>query len=99
MIPERVGGTPPALDPRSDVYALGVVLFELLAGRLPYSLQGLPLAEAARVIRDRDPDRLGSVNTSLRGDVETIVGKALEKDKGRRYDSAGALAADLRRHL
>jgi WD40 repeat protein/predicted Ser/Thr protein kinase len=99
MSPEQVEGNPAALDFRSDVYALGVVLFELLSGRLPYSLRGLPLAEAARVIHDRDPDRLGSVDTSLRGDVETIVAKALEKDKGRRYESAGALAADLRRYL
>ncbi|HEY1377175.1 MAG TPA: protein kinase, partial [Gemmataceae bacterium] len=99
MSPEQVAGDPAALDLRSDVYALGVVLFELLAGRLPYSLRGLPLAEAARVIHDRDPDRLGSVDTALRGDVETIVGKALAKDKGRRYGSAGALAADIRHYL
>ena len=99
MSPEQAAGDPAALDPRSDVYALGVVLFELLAGRLPYSLQGLPMAEAARVIHERDPDRLGSVNTAMRGDVETIVAKALEKDKARRYASAAALAADLRRFL
>jgi WD40 repeat protein/predicted Ser/Thr protein kinase len=99
MSPEQVEGDPAALDTRSDVYALGVILFELLAGRLPYSLQGLPLAEAARVIRDHDPARLGSVNTSLRGDVETIVAKALEKDKDRRYASAGALAADIGHYL
>ena len=51
------------------------------------------------MIHDRDPDRLGSVDTSLRGDVETIAAKALEKDKSRRYASAAALAADLRRFL
>ncbi len=99
MSPEQAAGDPAALDPRADVYALGVVLFELLAGRLPYSVQGLPVAEAARVIHDRDPDRLGSVDTSLRGDLETIVAKALEKDKARRYAGAAALAADLRRYL
>src|SRR5205085_6873461 len=60
MSPEQVEGDPTGLDRRSDVYALGVTLFQLLAGRLPYSLQGLPLAEAARVIHDRDPERLGS---------------------------------------
>jgi WD40 repeat protein len=99
MSPEQLGGDPADLDGRADVYALGVLLFELLAQRLPYAVQGLPLAEAARIIHDRDPDRLGSVNTSLRGDVETIAAKALEKDRARRYPSAAALAADLRHYL
>jgi WD40 repeat protein len=81
------------------VYALGVLLFELLAGQLPYRLEDLPLPEAAWVIREQEPSRLGSIDAALRGDVETIVAKALAKDPGRRYASAGELAADLRRHL
>src|SRR5262249_39293548 len=79
-----------------DVYALGVILFELLAHRPPYQLEGRPLAEVARLILEEEPPRLGSVNPELRGDVETIVAKALAKDPARRYQSAAELAADLR---
>jgi WD40 repeat protein/serine/threonine protein kinase len=99
MSPEQIAADPALIDQRSDVYTLGVILFELLADRLPYHLAGLPLPEVARVIRDQDPSSLGSINTLLRGDVETIVAKALEKDRARRYPSAGELAADIRRHL
>jgi WD40 repeat protein len=99
MSQEQAAADPAAVDQRSDVYALGVILFELLAGRLPYSLEHLPLPEAARVIREQEPSRLGSLDTRFRGDVETIVAKALEKDRARRYASAGDLAADIRRYL
>ena len=81
------------------MYALGVILFELAAHRLPYRLEDRPLAEAARLILEHDPPRLGSLDPELRGDVETIVAKALEKDPARRYPSAAALAEDLRRWL
>ena len=99
MSPEQVAGSPSTVDSRSDVYALGVILFELLAGRLPYDLDRLPLPEVARVIGEREPSRLGSLNGLFRGEIETIVARALEKDKGRRYASSAELAADLRRHL
>jgi WD40 repeat protein/predicted Ser/Thr protein kinase len=99
MSPEQVTPDPGAIDHRADVYALGVILFELLAHRLPYRLEDRPLAEAARVIQEQDPPRLGSIHPELRGDVETIVAKALEKDRGRRYATAADLGSDLRRWL
>jgi WD40 repeat protein/predicted Ser/Thr protein kinase len=99
MSPEQVAADPPAIDRRCDVYALGVMLYELLAHRRPYSLEHLPLPEVARVIREHEPSRLGLIDAHLRGDVETIVARALEKDKARRYASAGDLASDVRRYL
>ena len=99
MSPEQVGGDPVDLDTRSDVYAMGVIAYELLAGRLPYDLSRMMIAEAARIIKEEEPTRLSSINRTLRGDVETIVSKALEKDKVRRYQSAESLASDIRRYL
>ena len=98
MSPEQVLGDPLELDTRSDVYALGVILFQLLAGRLPYNLSPQP-HEAVRTIRDQDPTPLSAINRAYRGDIETIAGKALAKDKARRYSSAADLAADIRRYL
>ena len=95
MAPEQLGGDPAALGPRADVYALGVMLFELLANRLPHDLTGLPIGAAIRVLTEREPARLGVFSTGLAGDVETIVGKALEVEPERRYASAAALGADL----
>jgi serine/threonine protein kinase len=98
MSPEQVLADPLELDTRSDVYALGVILYELLAGRLPYTI-GTRLHEAVQAIREEDPARLSSVSRTYRGDIETIAAKALEKDKTRRYASAAALADDIRRYL
>jgi non-specific serine/threonine protein kinase/serine/threonine-protein kinase len=98
MSPEQVLADPLELDTRSDVYALGVILYELLAGRLPYPI-GSKLHEALHAIREVDPQRLSSVDSIYRGDLETIAAKALEKDKARRYASAAELGADLRRYL
>jgi serine/threonine protein kinase/Tfp pilus assembly protein PilF len=99
MAPEQASGRVRELDTSSDVYALGVIAYELLSGRMPYALEDVPLHEAVRVICEREPARLSSVDRSLRGDVETIVQKALEKDKTRRYPTAGELAADVQRYL
>jgi serine/threonine protein kinase/Tfp pilus assembly protein PilF len=99
MSPEQVLADPLALDVRSDVYALGIILYELLARKAPYDIKRKTLPEVVRIIREQDPAPLSSVNRRYRGDVETIVAKALEKDKERRYLSAADLAADIRRYL
>ncbi len=99
MSPEQIEADPHDIDTRSDVYALGMVLYELLAGRLPYQVTGTAFLEASRLIREQAPGRLGSLDRTLRGDVETIVLHALEKDRLRRYQSAFELAQDIRRYL
>jgi serine/threonine protein kinase/Tfp pilus assembly protein PilF len=99
MSPEQVCGDGRMLDTRSDVYALGVMLYELLTGQLPYQIKHRTVPEAIRIIREEDPMRVTAVDTALCGDLDAIVGKALEKDVDRRYQSAGALSADLRRYL
>jgi len=99
MSPEQLSGDPDAVDVRSDVYALGVVLYELLAGRLPIDAAGQPFAAAVRAIESSDAPRLGTLVPALRGDLEVIAAKALEKERERRYDSAAALAEDVLRHL
>lgn len=99
MSPEQVSGKPDQIDTRTDVYALGVVMYELLTGKLPHDLANRSIPEAARVIRDEAPRKLSTINRHLRGDVETIINKAMEKDKARRYQSAAALAEDIRRYL
>jgi WD40 repeat protein len=99
MSPEQIAAHPTALDERSDVYTLGVILFELLVDRLPYHLEQLPMHEVARVIQNQEPLRLGSIDARYRGDVEIIVAKSLEKDKARRYAAAGDLASDIRSYL
>ncbi|MHC4956632.1 MAG: protein kinase domain-containing protein [Planctomycetota bacterium] len=95
MSPEQANGARDAVDTRADVYALGVLAYEILTGRLPHSLDELPLQTALRTLTDEDPETA----PDLRGDLWIIIRKALAKDPEQRYGGAGMFAADLRRFL
>jgi predicted Ser/Thr protein kinase len=95
LAPEQFRGEP--ATPRVDVWALGVTAYQLLAGRAPFVLEGLPVSAAAQRLLQDEPTALARLVPALRGDVATIVHTALAKDPARRYADAGAFAADLRR--
>lgn len=99
MSPEQASGDPDELDTRSDVYALGILAYELLSGRLPYDVHRKMIHEAVRVIREDTPIPLSSISRVYRGDIEIIISKALSKEKGRRYQSANDLSEDITRYL
>src|SRR5262249_16991760 len=110
MSPEQVRGDTNQIDVRADVYALGVILYELLAERLPYDLEHVMLPQAIRIICEEAPkpmilalgesrDRVSRKTARIDRDVETIALKALEKDPERRYRSAAAMAEDVTRYL
>ncbi len=98
MSPEQIADAPDDVDTRSDVYAMGVILFELLSGRLPYKTNRRSFSAISQSIREEPPVRLGAVNRAWRGDLETIVAKALEKEKTNRYQTVREFAQDLSRY-
>jgi len=99
MSPEQFEADPNNIDIRSDVYALGVILYELLAGQPPYDLKKKALLEVARVVREVDPTPISQLNKTLGRELGVIAGKCLHKDRGHRYSSAAELADELGRHL
>jgi serine/threonine protein kinase len=125
MSPEQAGHSGLDVDTRSDVYSLGVLLYELLTGTTPFNCETLKQAdydELRRIIREDEParpsarlstlaqaelstvaERRGAdpkqLNQAVRGELDWIVMRCLEKDRARRYESASALAADVQRYL
>ncbi len=96
--PEQAEGQPGRIDVRSDVYSLGVMLFQLLTGQFPYPVVG-PFREVLNNILEREPQRIRALRPEIDDELATIVNKCLAKDPERRYQTAGDLARDLRHYL
>jgi len=110
-VSEHVGGTLPYMSPeqtrigsgqidaRADVYALGVIAYEMLAGHRPFAFTDVLTSEALLAIQNVDPPPLSTVDPQLAGDLEAIVAKAMSKDRDARYETAAELGNDLRHYL
>ncbi len=99
MSPEQFEADPHNIDTRSDIYSLGVVLYQLLSGRHPHELAASKIHELSRLVLEGSPRKLGEIDQALKGEVEAIVHKALDRDRDLRYQSAFGLAEDVRRYL
>ena len=99
MSPEQLSGRSAEVDARSDVHALGVLLYRILAERLPFEVSDVPWPEAIQRVLEAAPAPLGAVNAALAGPLEQIVARAMSRDIAGRYQTASGLADDLRRFL
>ncbi len=98
MSPEQAAGALREQDTRSDVYALGVILYQLLTGRFPYPVTG-KLHDVVRNIIETQPEKPSATDRKIDNEVQTIVLRALAKEKDRRYQSAGELGRDIELYL
>ncbi|MHC4089830.1 MAG: protein kinase domain-containing protein, partial [Planctomycetota bacterium] len=98
LSPEQAAGLPAQVDVRTDVYALGAMLYEALTSALPYDTRGRP-AEVVRRILEAPPIAPSSISERINNELETILLQSLDKEQDRRYQSVGQMGEDLRRYL
>ncbi len=96
MSPEQFLGDPAGIDVRADVYALGVILYELLAGQPPYEIRHEQIFEAARIVREQTPKPVTATNRSVGREVAQVADTCLKKDPRQRYANAGELAGAVK---
>jgi len=96
--PEQAEGIPGNIDVRTDVYSLGVVMYQMLTGQFPYAVVGKMRDVLDNILR-AEPARPSTVRRQVNDEVETIVLKCLSKERDRRYQSAGELGRDIHRYL